>query len=1110
MSVFEPKAVLALLKNSTAVPPVERCINAWKDSRSHKQNPWPEFQLRWEAEVVEYVQFVWEKTRTRSKKNELNRLAFNVPLLGPQFLPPTYLHVHKRPGEGGVEPVIQYLKPLNIIHPFYFGCLAQCPQCSSADDTVWEGWTSTGARELHGLYCEELALGTQLRCNICKGSAKDKAANGTNRSLRNTIATGEVNEGDVKQSYCFATTSATFWKSWEHWKIPRLEEHVRQLHLLEHKRCMLEYLEDVSTRSEYRNRNTLGMYFGGAGHTTRKSLLQEFSDPNDLLGYGDKVISRDTITDIFVDFSTRTRENESAKYLRSLSAICGSLDNTFKTASKATVTNKDGKKMNELKGGLLSVLNEDNQIMSWRFCQSQTNAEITEVLQGLKNRHDILDVPQPKMMVADNCCQVRGAVTSAMPMTESKLDVWHFSARYIAAILNASKSPFQSAVAADIVDAILKKHADKGGAAEYQDRTEQEHRLMAAFDKWVAKDVWSVAAQKIPQVHQEQLKHVQKGCLERSVQGISSDGSRIEGSHKGWNSLQHVQPSGIVMLCALGHDFVLRRNVRVAFGRARMTPFIKFTHGSHHIHLSHYVAKLYNTLWEKHSTDCSNMRTLPELPDIESGETFGLVTSENTTTFGGLLVKEETVEMDLAQDFDVGMDDLAFQASHRVIIEEWQIDPALLQQPASRAMLPMLPSPTKRKVVSLDSDDDEGDSGSTAKKLRTLVSPSSSVQKCRLIVKLTAQHQVLETSMATFPRAGINNSITPESSAGIINSITPESSQRYPAFTSPAPGSTIQSSQHYPAFTSPALGSTIRLLPNPPSAGINNSITPESSTGINDSITPQAAGQTPSQLFFSIATGIDPRSLTIRDSDEFYLFMDMRAEFKWLSYQMTSKRWVLAAEDYNHRLVKKKGKSVVQKNLQALLRALGDIKPKLMNKIIKGDYTSKKNGESFWRRHCSVVPLVKQELGKKPRKAQTCSRCQTIMYPGAENSPLNHKRSYCADGVKQVSKDHGEDLPPWPQPRGIFSEGRTFHPHAFLSAVQCIYEHVFMQGPGDMDMLETEAFAKLLVSRTEVHDDGTVLFRLFKDFIVDPSTPRERIVTRNDKEWLMISYLQQN
>ncbi|KAG2043854.1 hypothetical protein BDR03DRAFT_807342, partial [Suillus americanus] len=128
--------------------------------------------------------------------------------------------------------------------------------------------------------------------------------------------------------------------------------------------------------------------------------------------------------------------------------------------------------------------------------------------------------------------------------------------------------------------------------------------------------------------------------------------------------------------------------------------------------------------------------------------------------------------------------------------------------------------------------------------------------------------------------------------------------------------------------------------------------------------------------------------------------------------------------------------------------------------------------ELFWRHHCSVISLVKEEPGRKvslqARKAQTCSRCQKIMYPGPENLPLNHKKGYCADGVKQSSKAAGEELPPWPQPPGIFSEGRIFHPHVFLSMVQHVYEHVFMQGPGETGLLETEAFSKLLISHTKV------------------------------------------
>lgn len=142
------------------------------------------------------------------------------------------------------------------------------------------------------------------------------------------------------------------------------------------------------------------------------------------------------------------------------------------------------------------------------------------------------------------------------------------------------------------------------------------------------------------------------------------------------------------MLTALGHDFVLRRNIRVAFSRRQMTPFVEFTHGSHHIQLSNHVAKLYNGLREKGT---QLLPLLPELPDVDSGETFGLVASDNATTFGGLLIKEETLDAELAHDFEVHTDsftggtvDFATEASRSIMIEDWQIDPALLDQPAAQ------------------------------------------------------------------------------------------------------------------------------------------------------------------------------------------------------------------------------------------------------------------------------------------------------------------------------------------------------------------------------------------------------------------------------------------
>ena len=98
-------------------------------------------------------------------------------------------------------------------------------------------------------------------------------------------------------------------------------------------------------------------------------------------------------------------------------------------------------------------------------------------------------------------------------------------------------------------------------------------------------------------------------------------------------------------------------------------------------------------------------------------------------------------------------------------------------------------------------------------------------------------------------------------------------------------------------------------------------------------------GLTCSQHLFSLATNIDARALVIQESGEFYLFMDMRAEFKWVSHEMTSKQWVEATVEYNQHLVVKCGSTAILKHPLALLRKLSELEPRLMNRITKGHYT---------------------------------------------------------------------------------------------------------------------------------------------------------------------------
>jgi hypothetical protein len=103
-----------------------------------------------------------------------------------------------------IEPEIAYLKPLNIIHPFYHEFLAKCPECDSTE-VRWDGWTTAGHRGIHGVREEETALGYQLVCKPCEA--------------RFSRAKGSC--GADEGSYCFATTNPLFWKKWEHWAIPR-------------------------------------------------------------------------------------------------------------------------------------------------------------------------------------------------------------------------------------------------------------------------------------------------------------------------------------------------------------------------------------------------------------------------------------------------------------------------------------------------------------------------------------------------------------------------------------------------------------------------------------------------------------------------------------------------------------------------------------------------------------------------------------------------------------------------------------------------------------------------------------------------------------------------
>jgi len=82
--------------------------------------------------------------------------------------------------------------------------------------------------------------------------------------------------------------------------------------------------------------------------------------------------------------------------------------------------------------------------------------------------------------------------------------------------------------------------------------------------------------------------------------------------------------------------------------------FTLSSHGSHHVRLVNYIAGLWNALLAKEKGKGSGkdiLEELPRLPDVHSGEEFGLISSDYTSSFKGLLeIKEEYNEDD---EFDL-------------------------------------------------------------------------------------------------------------------------------------------------------------------------------------------------------------------------------------------------------------------------------------------------------------------------------------------------------------------------------------------------------------------------------------------------------------------------
>lgn len=101
---------------------------------------------------------------------------------------------------------------------------------------------------------------------------------------------------------------------------------------------------------------------------------------------------------------------------------------------------------------------------------------------------------------------------------------------------------------------------------------------------------------------------------------------------------------------------------------------------------------------------------------------------------------------------------------------------------------------------------------------------------------------------------------------------------------------------------------------------------------------------TRSQRLFSVMMNIPYQSLTISGDEEFFLFMDMQDEFKWMTFNMTFRKYVIATIEFNSRMEQKakaKGTHFITKNPRALMEKLTEIEEKITERLSTKNFVCK-------------------------------------------------------------------------------------------------------------------------------------------------------------------------
>ncbi|KAH8928063.1 hypothetical protein BT69DRAFT_1329893 [Atractiella rhizophila] len=581
---------------------VNDTVEKWKKNKSIVGE---EGQLFFAAQVLEYRKIV-----NRVLDREINQGAIPTcfPLYGPLFIPPTADYDHLRRRNVSDCPEKFLVEPLLVLTPEYFPGynMEKCPVKGCMAKVEKQGLAPTGYRSVYGLSCNLKAIGCSLKCQTHGKWSTTSPNFWRNFQPYELDGIPYFRESSAVTRELFNFITELRPKT----DVGKLGEAIQQLHS-EHVQQIKRVWQQYAIEEQIRHKWPSGPF---------KPILKQL--PAVLSRAADPTIKADAIN------PSPSSDLIKTIYEHWIECLSLGLDATLKVAKKAniytTVKETGGRQKvqvtNIFGGGLLTMVNEDRELVGYEFLVGNSPLEMGPPLQDFAQRARLLgvDFEGSGQACVDLCCQHRNSILLYVPELWIGQDLAHLEMRVFETIphINPARADFVVAFR----DAILKKKADlHGEVAEYYSVEESLERLTKVEDKFKKNpDLWN----KCCATFELQKGHIAKGCLIPKHQQLPFTTSNNENWHNAAGEPFRGSASSLTTVLSVLPDIFLRKNL-LAKIKNRSQPadspsraFRKkvIEAGTHHIFLVDRNLRLEEILYSS---------SQPKLLDVSSKHEFG-------------------------------------------------------------------------------------------------------------------------------------------------------------------------------------------------------------------------------------------------------------------------------------------------------------------------------------------------------------------------------------------------------------------------------------------------------------------------------------------------------